>query len=114
MVGVGKKPPHLAADRNQLRRRAHPVGRVFADAGLNLLGKTGNANHEELIQIRSEDGKELGALEQRVGIVERLFEHAALETEKAQLTVDVQLGVMQIARRTVVCCAGLRFACVLG
>jgi hypothetical protein len=39
------------------------------------------ADHEELVQVGAEDREELDALEQRVALVERLFQHAQIELQ---------------------------------
>ena len=57
----------------------------------------GDANHEELVEIRADDREELDALEQRVRLVERLIEHALVELEPAQFAVDEQRGVLKVA-----------------
>src|SRR5499425_2290798 len=54
------------------------------DATLEL----GHPHHEELVQIRAEDGEELHPLEQRHARILRFLEHAAIELEPRQLTID--------------------------
>ena len=46
-----------------------------------------HADHEELVQIRAEDGEELDAFEQGHGGIVGLFEHPPVELEPGQLTV---------------------------
>jgi hypothetical protein len=83
------------ADGGQFLARRHARGRRGGDAGQDLPADAGHAHHEELVEIRAEDGQELGALEERVPFVLRLFEHATLELEQAELAVDVQPRVIQ-------------------
>ncbi len=66
---------------------------VMQGAGY-LLFQNRHADHEKLVEIREQDGEELDAFEQRVVGVLRLFEHAALEGQQAQLAVDVQVEVV--------------------
>ena len=79
----------------ELLGRRQAVGGRLGDAGLDLLLEAGDAHHEELVQVRAQDGEELDALEQRVARVARLLEHAGLELEQAELAVDVEAGVFQ-------------------
>ena len=48
-----------------------------------------DAHHEELVEVRREDREEVGALQQREGVVFGEFEHALVEGEPAQLAVEV-------------------------
>ena len=57
-----------------------------------------DADHEELVEVRAEDGEELEPLQQRHGRVLGLFEHAAVELEPAQFAVDVQRRVVEVGR----------------
>ena len=79
-----------AGDLDELGQRAHAVGRrvlrleVLVELGL----QAGDADLEELVEVRRADRQEPEPLEQRVGGVARLFEHALVEVEPAQLAVD--------------------------
>jgi hypothetical protein len=53
----------------------------------------GNPDHEELVQVRAEDGQELHPLEQRHGGVLRLFEHAPVEVQPRQLAIQKRVGI---------------------
>ena len=55
---------------------------------LDLLLQAGDADLEELVQVRRNDGEEAQPLEQRHRIVGRLRQHAAVELEQAQLPVE--------------------------
>ena len=48
-----------------------------------------HAHHEELVEIALKDRKELAALEERVGDIGRLIEHAAVKEQPAVLAVAV-------------------------
>src|SRR5207248_66184 len=60
-----------------------------------LTFQAGNAHHEELVEVVGRDRKKAHALERRVADVLRLLEHAAIEVEPGQLTIDVTLGTRQ-------------------
>ena len=79
------------ADGGELLGRRQPVGRRLGDVARELLLEAGDADHEELVEVRRDDGDELEALGQRHGRVERLFEHAFVESEPGELPVDEQL-----------------------
>ena len=69
-------------------RGVHPVRRHRQVAGVELPLETGHADHEELVEVRAEDGQELHALEQGRGGVLGLLQHAAVELEPGQLPID--------------------------
>ncbi len=81
------------ADGGELFARGHAVGGDLDDARLDLLAEPRDAHHEELVHVGAEDGEEFDALEERVVLVQRLFEDAVLELQQAQLTVDEEFGV---------------------
>ena len=64
---------------------------VFARRGREplLVHEAPHAHHEELVEIALEDREELAALEERVGEVGGLIEHAAVEEEPAVLSVAI-------------------------
>ena len=73
-------------DRERLLRR-HPVRPRIGDAELDLLLDAGDADLEELVEVRRDDGQEAQPLEQRHGLVGGLREHAPLESEDAELAI---------------------------
>ncbi len=75
--------------------RGQPVGGNFDDARIHLFAKPGDAHHEELIHVRTEDGEEFHALEQRITFILRLFQHAPLELQQAEFAVDVQRRIVK-------------------
>ena len=50
---------------DDLRRRA-PVRARVAEAGVDLVVQAGDADHEELVEVRGVDRRELQALQQRL------------------------------------------------
>ncbi len=62
----------------ELFGRAQTVRPVILrlDAGVHLLLKPGDPHLEEFVQVGAGDGEELEPLEQRVGVVSNLFQHA--------------------------------------
>ena len=87
---------HFAPDGYQLRGGAHVVRPHFRNACLQLCAQPRHPDHEELVQVGPEDGEKLGTFEQRVLLVFGLFQDAALETQQAELAVDVQSRVVEI------------------
>src|SRR5216117_174671 len=69
-------------------RGAQPVRANIARLALNLLFDSGDANLEELVQIRTDDGEKLDPLDERLSLILRFFENAAVKLEPAQLAVD--------------------------
>ena len=54
-----------------------------------LVEEAPHAHHKELVEIALKDRKELAALEERVGEIGRLVEHAAVKEQPAVLAVAV-------------------------
>ncbi len=88
----------LADQRDRLRRRA-PVLAGVLHAGVDLVAQAGDAHHVELVEVRRVDRAELDALEQRHALVLGELQHAVVEVEPRELAVDVQRGLLQVARR---------------
>ncbi|MNV09457.1 hypothetical protein D3C71_999470 [compost metagenome] len=83
------------ADARQRLMRLQTIGaRLFTGEG-DLLLQAGNANFEELVQVAGEDQQKLQPLQQWVGLVQRLLQHADVELQLRQLAVDVQAAVIQ-------------------
>ena len=57
------------------------------------------AHSDEIVQVCADDRQELDPVEERNRVVLRLFEHASLESEEAQLTVVEQQRVARALRR---------------
>jgi hypothetical protein len=83
------------ADLRQLLPRRQPVDGGFHHRGRHLLFEAGYPHHEELGEIRADDGQELDALEKRVPLVLGLFEHAAEEGQETQLAIEVEGRVLR-------------------
>src|SRR5215472_5836837 len=64
------------------------VHRELLHARDHLLLQTADTLHEELVEIRSGDGEELDALQQRIVLVERFLKHAPIEREPGQLAIQ--------------------------
>ena len=86
--------PHL----DELLGRWPPVRRWAADPRGHLLLEARYANLEELVEVLAEDGQELGALEQGDTLVLRQREHALVEVEPRQLTIEVADLVSALVR----------------
>ena len=84
------------ADGRELLGGGQPVGRRLGDVARQLLLEAGDADHEELVQVRRDDGQELEALGERHRRVARLLEHPFVEPQPGQLAVDEQLRVRRI------------------
>jgi hypothetical protein len=74
--------------RHRLRARepVRPRRRLVPRVDVPLEG--GHAHHEELVEVRAEDGEELHPLQQRHGGIPRLVEDAPVELQPRQLPVD--------------------------
>jgi hypothetical protein len=86
---------HQLADARQRLMRLQAVGTGLFTGEGDLLLQAGDADFEELVQVAGEDQQELQPLQQRVGLIQRLFQHADVELQLRQLAVDVQAAVIQ-------------------
>ena len=80
--------PHLHVDRLELRGGGHPVGGCVLHPRRDLTTQPRDAHLVELVQIRAEDPQELESFEERGAIVERLVQHARVELEPGELSVQ--------------------------
>jgi hypothetical protein len=87
-----------AADGHQLLLGVQPVGREILDAGAVLLEQRRQPHHEELVQVGRRDAEELDPLQQRVGGVPGLGQHALVELEPGQLAIQVERGIREVGR----------------
>ncbi len=89
----------LAADAAEFVLRLDAVGVVAGQPGVDQLHDPGDADLEELVEVAAGDGQELDALEQRVGLVLGLFEHAPVEPQPRQFAVQVQGRAIECVQR---------------
>ena len=87
------------ANGGQLLGRGHAVGGSFERSCQQLVAKSRHPDHEELVEVGREDREEFDPLEQRTLLIECLFQDAQIELQPAELTVDVELGAVQIGVR---------------
>ncbi len=64
-----------------------------------LRAQQGHALHEELVQVGREDREELDPLEERRTLVEGFVEHAPVELEPAQITIEPRPGELMPVRQ---------------
>lgn len=90
---------HQLADPRQRLMRLQAVSTGLFTGEGDLLLQTGDADLEKFVEVAGEDQQELQALQQRIGLVQRLFQHADIELQLRKLTVDVQAAVIQARYR---------------
>src|SRR4051812_2643069 len=86
-------------DRRELLGRRQAVGRGLDDVAGELLLEASDADHEELVQVRGDDGDELEALAERHRQIARFLEHALVEAEPRKLPVYEQLRGRRVRDR---------------
>ncbi len=91
---------HGVAFLDLFSRRA-PVDRGCADARGNLLFQTADPLHEKFVNVVADDGEKLDAFQQGYLRVSGHVQHAAVELQPGQLTVEIQFGGIQIGVRRV-------------
>src|SRR5262245_222638 len=82
----------------ELLGQRQTVRRSSVEPGANLSRQRGDANHEELVEIARGDRQELDALQQWVTARACVVEHALVEREPAQFTIDVQVRIGEIRK----------------
>src|SRR6266478_2981094 len=90
--------PKCTLGRHQLAHRfldaieylcgAQSVRANVTRLALDLLFDSGDPDFEKLVQIRTDNCEKLDALDERLPLILRFFENAAVELEPAQLAVD--------------------------
>jgi len=79
----------LRADGSQLFGRREPVGRRGSQPGGVLVAQRGHPHLEELVEVAAEDGQELGPFQQGEARVLGEGQHACVERQPGQLTIEV-------------------------
>src|SRR5690606_6857281 len=79
--------------------RLQAVGTGLLAGVSDLLLQARHTNLEKLIEVAGEDQQELQPLQQRIGLIQRLFQHADIELQLRKLAMDVQAAVVQVRRR---------------
>jgi hypothetical protein len=74
--------------RGERLRRSQAVGRAHGEPGGLLAHQARDPDHEELVQVRREDGAELDALEQRLRLLGGEVEDARIELDPRELAVQ--------------------------
>jgi hypothetical protein len=87
---LGAERVHLVTDGRELLDGGHAVGLRLGDPTEDLLLQPGDADHEELVEVRRDDADELEPLVEGQGGVARLLEHALVEGQPGQLAVEEQ------------------------
>ena len=79
-------------DADELLPGAEPVLRKGVELRTRLPAQTGDAHHEEFVEIIRRNRQKAQLLQQRVIAVRGLFEHAPIELEPGQFAVHEALG----------------------
>ena len=105
----------LLGDRAHLLAWAQSARARHGDAGVDAALETGDADHEELVEIAGEDRREARAFDDRDRLVLRKFEHAFVEFEPAELAVEEAVGWQrELALHVLPLVAFVRFSDVFG
>ena len=90
-------PPHKLVNlRRQLFQdlfRNLPIRPGLANSMLHLLQQPGHAHFHELVKIARRDGKKLYALESRIRLVTRFFQHSVIELHPGKMPIEDVLRV---------------------
>ncbi len=86
---------HQFADARQRLMRLQTIGAGLFAGERDLLLEASHANFEKFVEVAGEDQQKFQPLKQRVGLIQRLFQHADVELQLRELAMDVQAAVIQ-------------------
>ena len=99
---------HELVDARRHRRQRLGGGQLVGPrrrlAGMDAALQRGHPHHEELVEVRAEDGQELHPLQQRHGGVERFLENPPVELQPGQLAIQEGVGAHPEPRASNVSC----------
>ena len=87
LVLVGNHAEDSGANGGQNFGGAETIRTMNITSVVDELFEGGNADFEELVQVRTDDGKEFEPFEQRLGRVLSLFENALIKLQPTELTI---------------------------
>ena len=96
MILLGEHLADHLADAFELEARRHAVGAsAVRQTGLDLLLDAADADHEEFVEVRCEDGQELEPFQQRHARIAAFLQDPTIEFEPAQVAVEIERRVVQ-------------------
>jgi len=90
LVLIGNHSQDAGADGGEDFRGAEAIGTVNITSVVDELFEGRNANFEELVQVRADDGKEFEPFEKGLGRVLSLFKNALIKLEPTELAIQVR------------------------
>jgi hypothetical protein len=90
LVLVGNHSENAGADSGENFGGAEAVRTVNIASVVDELFEGGDANFEELVQVRTDDGEEFEPFEEGLGRVLSLFENALIKLQPAEFTIQVR------------------------
>jgi hypothetical protein len=90
LVLVGNHAEDPCADGGENFGGAETIGPVNITSVVDELLEGGDADFEELVQVRTDDGEEFEPFEERLGRVLSLFENALIKLQPTKLTIQVR------------------------
>jgi len=97
---------HASLDSLEDFGRREAIGADIRGATIDLLFDAGDADLEELVEVRGEDREEFDPFEQRLGAVLCFLEDPAIELQPAQFPVDEIFWVGKIVPHWITSSAG--------
>jgi hypothetical protein len=90
LVLVGNHAEDPCADGGQNFGGAETIRTMNITSVLDELFEGGDADFEELVQVRADNGEEFEPFEEGLGRVLRLFENALIKLQPTELTIQVR------------------------
>ena len=87
LVLVGNHAEDSGANGGQNFGGAETIRTMNITSVVDELFEGGDADFEELVQVRTDDGKEFEPFEQRLGRVLSLFKNALIKLQPTELTI---------------------------
>jgi len=90
LVLVGNHSQDAGADGGENFGGAETVGTVNIASVVDELFEGGDADFEELVQVRADDGEEFEPFEEGLGRILSLFENALIKLKPTEFTIQVR------------------------
>ena len=63
-----------------------------------MSNESGHADHEELVEVGSQDGEELQTFQKGIRFILRFIQNPVLESEQAEFAIDIERPIVESRR----------------
>ncbi|MDT4862637.1 hypothetical protein FQZ97_973020 [compost metagenome] len=128
------KAPYLLQNEIKLLLGCAAIRAAHGNASTHLCSKSGNADHEKLVQIGGRNGQKSQAFQQWLADIRSFFQNATIELKPGKLAIDEALRALHqrrclfivqsfvsvlnfaaiLTRRNIICCLAARIGGQIG